>query len=88
MDSFYLSSFYPLSVLLMLCLFFMPLLTDLANHQQLVRDKKANQLLFEELQAHLLEDRTNSRYSIVHNGTRISGFSGMNQHLVDGWRCA
>ena len=64
-----------LSVLLMLCLFFMPLLTDLANqYQQLVRDKKANQLLFEELQAHLLEDRTNSRYSIVHNGTEYQVF--------------
>ncbi|MEH7111907.1 hypothetical protein V7124_05930 [Neobacillus niacini] len=58
-----------LSALFMLCVFFIPLLADLANqYQQLVRDKKASQLLFEELQNNLLEDRSNSTYSILHNG--------------------
>lgn len=59
-----------LSAWLMIGVVFMPLLVDLSNQsQQLVRDKKVNQLLFEELQANLVEDRTNSSYSIFHDGT-------------------
>jgi competence protein ComGE len=58
-----------LSAWFMLGMFFIPLLMDLSNQsQQLVRDKKAVQLLFEELQANLTEDRTNSNYSLFHNG--------------------
>jgi competence protein ComGE len=59
-----------LSAWFMLGMFFMPLLMELTiQSQQLVRDKKAVQFLFEELQANLTEDRTNSNYSIHHNGT-------------------
>lgn len=54
----------------MIGLIFMPLLMDLTHQsQQLLRDKKSKQFLFEELQANLAEDRTNSSYSIFHNGT-------------------
>lgn len=59
-----------LSAWFMLGMFFMPILIELSNQsQQLVRDKKAVLFLFEELQANLTEDRTNSNYSIFHNGT-------------------
>ena len=59
-----------LSAWFMLGMFFMPLLMELSNQSQhLVRDKKAVQFLFEELQGNLTEDRTNSNYSIFHNGT-------------------
>jgi competence protein ComGE len=59
-----------LSAWFMMSMFFMPLLMELSHQsQQLVRDKKAVQFLFEELQANLTEDRTNSNYSIYHNGT-------------------
>lgn len=59
-----------LSAWFMLTLFFIPILMELANQsQQLVREKRANQLLYEELQANLVEDRTNSSYSLWHNGT-------------------
>ncbi|MDQ1001526.1 competence protein ComGE [Neobacillus niacini] len=59
-----------LSAWFMMGMFFMPLLMELSNQsQQLVRDKKAVQFLYEELQANLTEDRTNSNYSILHNGT-------------------
>ncbi|MDQ0975923.1 competence protein ComGE [Neobacillus niacini] len=59
-----------LSAWFMMSMFFMPLLIELSHQsQQLVRDKKAVQFLFEELQANLTEDRTNSNYSIYHNGT-------------------
>jgi competence protein ComGE len=59
-----------LSAWFMLTLFFIPILTELANQsQQLVREKRANQLLYEELQANLMEDRTNSSYSLSYNGT-------------------
>ncbi|MEH7013928.1 hypothetical protein V7087_24480, partial [Neobacillus niacini] len=53
-----------LSAWFMLGMFFIPLLMDLSyQSQQLVRDKKAKQFLFEELQANLVEDRSNSSYS-------------------------
>ena len=59
-----------LSAWFLLLLFFIPILTELANQsQQLVREKRANQLLYEELQANLTEDRTNFSYSLSHNGT-------------------
>ncbi|MEC1522991.1 hypothetical protein P9D43_13360 [Neobacillus niacini] len=59
-----------LSAWFMMGMFFMPLLIDLSNQsQQLVRDKKGEQFLFEELQANLTEVRTSSNYSIFHNGT-------------------
>jgi competence protein ComGE len=59
-----------LSAWFMMSMFFMPLLMELSHQsQQLVRDKKAVQFLFEELQANLTEDRTTSNYSIYHNGT-------------------
>ncbi|MFB3165949.1 hypothetical protein P5G62_002180 [Neobacillus sp. 179-C4.2 HS] len=59
-----------LSAWFMMSMFFMPLLMELSHQsQQLVRDKKAVQFLFEELHANLTEDRTNSNYSIYHNGT-------------------
>jgi competence protein ComGE len=58
-----------LSALFMLSIFFLPLLHDLTNQsQQLVRNKKAKQFLYEELQANLLLDRSNSYYSVFHNG--------------------
>lgn len=59
-----------LSAWFMMGMFFLPLLMDLSKQsQQLVRDNKAEQFLFEELQANLTEDRINSNYSILHNGT-------------------
>jgi competence protein ComGE len=59
-----------LSAWFMMGTFFIPLLMDISNQsRQLVQDKKAKQFLFEELQANLVEDRTNSKYSIFHNGT-------------------
>jgi competence protein ComGE len=59
-----------LSALFMLCIFFIPLLLDLTNQsQQLVRNKKAKQFLYEELQANLSPGWLNSSYSVFHNGT-------------------
>ncbi|NYE05018.1 hypothetical protein F4694_001767 [Bacillus niacini] len=59
-----------LSAWFMMSMFFMPLLMELSHQsQQLVRDKKAVQFLFEELHSNLTEDRTNSNYSIYDNGT-------------------
>lgn len=64
-----------LSVWFMIGMFFMPLLIELSSQsEQLVRDKKAVQFLFEELQANFTEDRTNSNYSIFHNGTEYKIF--------------
>lgn len=52
----------------MLGLYFVPLMIDLANQsKQLEIDKKANQLLFEELHAKLIDDSSFSSYSIYHN---------------------
>ncbi|MFP7297651.1 hypothetical protein [Neobacillus niacini] len=62
-----------LSALLMLGLFFMPLLIDLGTQsQQLVREKRAKQFLFEELQANLIQDRTNTHYTDTLNGTEYA----------------
>lgn len=53
----------------MVCLFFIPLLIDLKSQsQQLEVDKKANQLLYEELQANLIDNVILTSYSISHNG--------------------
>lgn len=59
-----------LSAWFMMGMFFMPLLMDLSiQSQQHIRDTMAEQFLFEELQANLIEDRIRSNYSIFHNGT-------------------
>lgn len=57
-----------LSALFMICIFFIPLLLDLTNQsQQLARNKKVKQFLYEELQANLSADWSNSSYSVFHN---------------------
>ena len=78
-----------LSALFMLSMFFVPLLIDLANQsQQLIRDKRAKQFLFEELQANLIEDRTNTHYAITLNETeykiywRLTSVSGQKEVCV------
>jgi competence protein ComGE len=72
-----------LSALLMLCLFFMPLLMDVSNQShRLASEKKAKQLVFEELQANLLEDRTSHNYSKFLNGTEYKIY--WNQSPVNG----
>lgn len=76
-----------LSVWFMIGMFFMPLLMELSTQsEQLVRNKKAVQCLFEELQANLTADRTNSNYSIFHNGTEYKVYwaqlSGIGQKEV------
>lgn len=49
----------------MLGLFFVPLLMDLKNQsQQLEIDKKASQLLYEELHTKLIDDHLYSNYSV------------------------
>lgn len=58
-----------LSIWFMICLFFIPLLIDLKSQSlQLDVDKKANQLLFEELQANLIDNGIFTSYSVTHNG--------------------
>lgn len=58
-----------LSVWFMIGLFFVPLLMDLTNQsKELELDKKAKQLLFEELHAKLIDESINSSYSIFDNG--------------------
>lgn len=58
-----------LSALFMLCIFFIPLLLDITNQsQQLVRNKKAKQFLYEELQANLTTGLSNTSYSVYQNG--------------------
>lgn len=78
-----------LSALFMLSMFFVPLLIDFANQsQQHVREKRAKQFLFEELQANLIEDRTNTHYSITLNGTeykiywRLTSVNGQKEVCV------
>ncbi|WHX99294.1 hypothetical protein [Neobacillus sp. DY30] len=72
-----------LSAWFMMGMFFMPLLMDLFKQpQQHIRDKMAEQFLFEELQANLTEDRTNSNYSIFHNGTEYK----VNWNYSSGYR--
>lgn len=67
----------------------MPLLIDLANQsQQYIRDKRAKQFLFEELQANLIEDRLDTQYAITLNGTeykiywRLTSVSGQKEVCV------
>lgn len=68
---FLLELLFSLSVWLMLGLFFVPLLMDLKNQsQQLEINKKANQLLFEELHAKLIDDHVYSGYSIFAKGRK------------------
>jgi competence protein ComGE len=68
-----------LSALFMLSMFFVPLLIDFANQsQQLMRDKRAKQFLFEELQANLIEDRINTHYSVTLNGTEYTIYWRLN----------
>jgi competence protein ComGE len=78
-----------LSALFMLSMFFVPLLIDFSNQsQQLMRDKRAKQFLFEELQANLIEDRMNTHYSITLNGTvytvywRLNSVNGQKEVCV------
>ncbi|XJZ26205.1 hypothetical protein ACF5W4_12480 [Bacillota bacterium Lsc_1132] len=58
-----------LSVLLMLSLFFVPLFVDLTRQsQQLELEKHAEQLLFEELQASIINGSPSPDHSIFLNG--------------------
>ncbi|MGG5255072.1 hypothetical protein ACQYAD_16695 [Neobacillus sp. SM06] len=58
-----------LSALLMLALFFVPLLADLnAQSQQLERESLAEQLLFEELNALMINGTPSLNHSIFRNG--------------------
>jgi competence protein ComGE len=58
-----------LSAWLMISLFFVPLLSDLAvQSQQLIIEQKLNQILYEELQAKLKDSPSYNSYSLTHNG--------------------
>jgi competence protein ComGC len=58
-----------LSAWFMLCLFFIPLLIDLKiQSQQLEVHKKAEQLLYEELQASIVDGQKYLNYSVSHQG--------------------
>lgn len=57
-----------LSALLMICLFFIPLFIDIrAQSRTLEIEKKARQIMFEELQAKLVDNPVFVNYSINHN---------------------
>ncbi len=58
-----------LSAWFMLCLFMIPLLMDVKNQgQQLEVSKKAEQLLYEELQAKIMNSENPVNYSVIHRG--------------------
>jgi len=55
-----------LSAMLTLCLFLVPLLTDLREQsRQLELESKARQLMYEELQAGIISIQPNSNYSTI-----------------------
>lgn len=58
-----------LSALLMICLFFIPLLMDIRRQStQLEADTKARQLVYEELQASLYSTQAAVNYTVIQNG--------------------
>ncbi len=58
-----------LSAMLMICLFFTPLLIDLVKQSnQLQIEKHANQLLFEELHSLIINNQPSQDHSTIHNG--------------------
>jgi competence protein ComGE len=60
-----------LSALLILSLFLLPLLTDLREQsRQLELESKARQLMYEELQTSLINNRTTSNSSSIQNGIK------------------
>lgn len=60
-----------LSALLILSLFLMPLLTELREQsRQLELKSKARQLMYEELQANLISNRTTSNSTSIQNGVK------------------
>ena len=62
-----------LSALLMLALFFIPLLVDLnTQSQQLEREKLAEQLLYEELNALVINSTLSPSHSIARNGNEYT----------------
>jgi competence protein ComGE len=66
-----------LSVWFMIGTFFLPLLIDLSTQsQQQLITKKANQFLFEALQANLMGESNYASYSIQVNGTEYKVFWG------------
>lgn len=57
-----------ISAWLMMCLFFIPILIDLTNQSRKEEvEKKAQQLLYEELEAKLGSDQTYTNYSVFSN---------------------
>jgi competence protein ComGE len=58
-----------LSALLMICLFFTPILIDLSKQSKKLQiEKQAHQLLFEELQSFIINDQPSQDHSTVQNG--------------------
>jgi competence protein ComGE len=58
-----------LSAWFMISLFFIPLLIELKSQSvQLELDKKVTHLLYEELQANLINNGVATNYSVTHNG--------------------
>jgi competence protein ComGE len=62
-----------LSALFMVCLYLLPLLIDIREQaQQLELERKARQILFEELQSKLSSKGTNTSNSFIQNGVVYS----------------
>jgi competence protein ComGE len=66
-----------LSVWFMIATFFLTILIDLSTQsQQQLTTQKANQFLFEALQANLMVESNFASYSILNNGTEYNIFWG------------
>lgn len=79
-----------LSALLMICLFFIPLLIDLRSQSaKLEVETMARQLVYEELQASLHHNRTDANYTVIQNGIGYhlywtdSGITGLKEVCVE-----
>lgn len=58
-----------LSAMFLICLVFVPLVTDLKKQSvNLETEKKMRQLMYEELEAKLIDNRTFANYTLAQNG--------------------
>lgn len=65
---FLIELFLSLSALFMICLFFIPLLMNIRDQTRTLEiEKKARQIVFEELQAKLINNQDFANYSVSHN---------------------
>ncbi|OIK11764.1 hypothetical protein BIV60_17760 [Bacillus sp. MUM 116] len=79
-----------LSAWFMMCLFFIPIIVDLnSQSKKLEIDKMAKQLLFQELEAKIIEGKLENNYSVVQAGIkykiswRDSAISGVKEVCVN-----